>query len=244
VLFRSLGLSFGNLHLGLSIRPTIFGYSEISAAPLLSSFLSGGDLRLDTLFSNAVFFGSGLGLDIGAVYELGPFTFGAAAKDLFGTQIAYRTAPFDEYLQALMAASLPLGSELTEAQQAAAWTIPTKINFGAQFHPDLGVTSFLFDPSVSVDLLDVTGMLRTLRAGEQITGDQVISMLNFGTEINLLRFLTVRAGYYGGYLSAGLGLDLYVVELQSAIAGDFGRDDSGAWGFSNVGASLEFAIRF
>jgi hypothetical protein len=239
-----LGLSFGNLHLGIAIRPTIFGYAEIAAAPILMGYLAGGELDIATLFANTVFFGSGLGLDAGALYELGPFSFGFAMKDFLGTKIAYRTTTFDEYYQAIIAASLPLGNPLTADQESAAWTIPMKVNVGAQFHPDLGVVSFLFDPSVSVDLLDLSLALRTFQAGQQMTTDQVLSMLNFGGEINLFRFLSIRGGYYGGYLSAGVGVDMYVAELQAAVAGDFGRDAAGQWGFSNVGASLEFAFRF
>ena len=239
-----LGLSFGDLHLGLAIRPTIFGYSEISAAPIVSSYLSGGSLDLSSIFMNSVYFGSGLAVDVGALYELGPFSFGIGVKDFLGTQSAYRATTFDEYYQAIIAASLPLGSELTAEEEDAAWTIPMKVNVGAEFHPDLGVVSFLFDPSLSVDLLDLSLALRTFQAGQQMTTDQVLSMLNFGGEVDLLRFLSVRGGYYGGYLSAGLGLDIFVVDINAAVAGDFGRDAAGQWGFSNVGGSVEFAFRF
>ena len=242
-----LGLSFGNLHLGLAIRPTIFGYSEISAAPMVSSYLASGNFDgfdISTIFANSVYFGSGLAVDVGALYELGPFSFGIAAKDLLGTQIAYRTTTFNEYYQAIIAASLPLGSELTAAEEEAAWSIPMKVNVGAEFHPDLGVVSFLFDPSISVDLLDLSLALRTFQSGQQMTTDQILSMLNFGGEMNLLRFLSIRGGYYGGYLSAGIGLDLFVVDINAAIAGDFGRDAAGQWGFSNVGGSVEAAFRF
>jgi len=242
-----LGLSFGNLHLGLAIRPTIFGYSEISAAPIVSSYLASGSLDgfdISTIFANSVYFGSGLAVDVGALYELGPFSFGIAAKDLLGTQIAYRTTTFDEYYQAIIAASLPLGSALTDEEEDAAWSIPMKVNVGAEFHPDLGVVSFLFDPSISVDLLDLSLALRTFQAGDQMTTDQILSMLNFGGEMNLLRFLSVRGGYYGGYLSAGIGLDIFVVDINAAIAGDFGRDADDQWGFSNVGGSVEVAFRF
>ena len=68
-------------------------------------------------------------------------------------------------------------------------------------------------------------------------------MLNIGGQINLFRFLSVRGGYSGGYLSAGLGLDMFFLDLNAAISGDFGRDDTGAWGFTNVGGSVEVALR-
>lgn len=237
-----LGLTFGNLHLGLSIRPTIFGYSEVAAAPIMASFLAGGSPDIASIFNNAIYFGIGLGVDAGAVYELGPFSFGVAVKDL-RTQIAYRSSTFDAYTQAIIAASLPLGASLSAEEQADAWTIPMKINIGAEFHPDLGVASFLVDPSVSVDLLDVASVVREYDPAVGITSDQLFSMLNFGGEVNLLRFLSVRGGYYGGYLSGGVGLDIFLVDIEAAVAGDFGRDESGQWGFSNVGAAIEVAFR-
>jgi hypothetical protein len=238
------GLTFGNLNLGVAIRPTIFGYTSVAAASLVADYLTGASLDLGSIFNESVFFGSGLGIDLGAVYTLGPFSFGASVKDFLGTRIAYRKSSFDEYFQALSAASLPLGSELTVEEASSAWTIPMKVNLGAEFHPDLRVISFLIDPRISVDLLDVSLALRTAQSGEEITSDVLLSMLNFGAEIETLRFLTVRGGYYGGYLSAGLGLDLVVVDINAALAGDFGRDDAGQWGFTNVGGSVEFAIRF
>ena len=238
-----MGLSFGDLDVGVGIRPTVFGYSQVNAAPILASFLSGGALDFSTIFANTVYFGSGLGIDIGAVYKLGPFGIGVAVKDLFGTQISYRKSGFDEYYQALIAASLPIGAELTASEAGDAWTIPMKINMGFEFHPDLGVMTYLVDPSVSVDLLDVTSTLRTIQSGGQITGDQVLAMFNFGGQVELLRFLTVSAGYYGGYLSAGLGLSAFILDFNAAIAGDFGPDATGAWGFNNVGLSAEIAFR-
>jgi hypothetical protein len=69
-------------------------------------------------------------------------------------------------------------------------------------------------------------------------------MLNFGGQIDMFRFFSIRAGYAGGYMSAGLGLDLFFLDINAAIAGDFGRDDEGAWGFTNVGGSVEAGLRF
>jgi hypothetical protein len=238
-----LGLSFGNLHVGLSMRPTVFGYSRINAAPIVTSYFTGGSIDLLTVFANSVYYGSGLGIDLGAVWELGPLSLGLALKDVFGTHINYRSSSIEEYFAALRTASLPAGTDLSDEEQANAWTIPMKVNLGVEFHPNLGVTSYLFDPSVSVDLLDVTSTLRTISSGGEVTGDQVLAMFNFGGQIDLFRFLSVRAGYAGGYLSAGLGLDLFFLDINAAIAGDFGRDQAGTWGFSNIGGSVEVALR-
>ncbi|MFW6312594.1 MAG: hypothetical protein ACOC2N_01765, partial [Spirochaetota bacterium] len=239
-----LGLTFGNLDVGVAIRPTVFGYTRVNAAPILSSYLAGTDVDFTTMFASTVFYGSGLGVDVGVRWGLGPFSLGLAAKDLLGTQIRYRKTDFDSYSNAILAATLPAGSELSAAEQSEAWSIPMKINAGFEFHPDLGVLTYLIDPSFSVDLLDVTSAVRTWQAGEKVTGEQIVDMLNFGGELRLLQFLSLRGGYYGGYPSAGVGLDVFLLDINAAVAGDFGRDDSGAWGFSNVGGSVEVGIRF
>ena len=239
-----LGLTFGGLNLGISVRPTVFGYSVINAAPVIASQLTGSEIDFASMFANAVFYGSGLGVDVGALWELGPFSVGVSVRDLLGTTIAYQQTDFNTYINALQTASLPIGTVLTADELSSAWTIPMKINAGVQFHPDLGVLSGLVDPKVSVDLLDMTSAIRTWQDGGQVTVDQIVDMLNFGGEVDLLRFLSIRAGYYGGYLSAGLGLDIFLLDINAAIAGDFGRDDAGAWGFTNVGGSVEVAIRF
>lgn len=239
-----LGLTFGSIDVGVSIRPTVFGYSRVNAAPILASFLAGGSIDLETMFASTVFYGSGLGVDVGGLWRLGPLSVGLAVKDVLGTQITYRKTDFQTYYESLITASLPLGTELTEGERANAWTIPMKVNAGVEFHPDLGVLSYLIDPRVGVDLLDMTSAIRTWQDGETITADQIVSMLNFGGEVELLRFLTLRAGYYGGYLSGGIGLDIFLLDINAAIAGDFGRDAAGAWGFTNVGGSVEIGIRF
>lgn len=239
-----LGLTFGDVHMGVSVRPTILGYTIVRAAPILSSYLAGGDFSLAPMYANTVYYGSGIGFDVGALWELGPVSVGVAAKDLFGTRMSYRKTDFDTYLRSLLAASLPVGSELTAAEQADAWTVPMKLNLGVQFQPDLGAVTRLIDPSIGFDLIDVTSFIRTRRAGEAVSLDQVRSMFNVGGEVTILRFLSLRGGYYGGYLAAGVGLDVFMFDLNAAIVGDIGRNEQGRWGLSGVGGSVELAIRF
>lgn len=119
-----------------------------------------------------------------------------------------------------------------------------KVNLGLEFHPDLGVVRYLFDPSVSIDLLDVTAGVRVVQEGGELTPDVLLSMLNFGAQADLLRVFSVRAGYYGGYLSAGVGLKVFLIDINAAVAGDFRRDATGTWGFTDVGGAIEAAIRF
>ncbi len=238
-----LGLTFGSLDLGVSVRPTILGYTRVNAAPILSSYLAGADIDLATMFTNTVYYGSGLGVDIGALLRLGPLQVGLAVRDLLGTQVAYRKSDFDTYSQALLRGSLPIGDELTPAEQEGIRAIPMKVNAGLQFHPDLGALARVIDPSVGIDLLDIISLARAGQEGEMDLPEQILSVLNVGAELRILRFLSLRGGYYGGYLAAGFGMRLFIFDVNAALVGDFGRDTDGSWGFSNAGGSVELAIR-
>jgi hypothetical protein len=239
-----LGLSFGPMDVGIAIRPMVFGYSQAAAAPVIGAFFAGQTPDFTSMFTNTVYYGSGLGVDVGALLRVGPFTVGASVRDLLGTRILYRKAPFDEYFQALLEASLPAGSTLTSQEAADAISIPMKINVGLEFHPDLGTLSVAFDPTLSIDLLDVTSAVRSWQAGETVNPEDLLQMVNLGGQIKFLRFFTVQAGYYGGYLSAGVGAKLFMLDINAAVAGDFSFEGPEFVQFTDVGASLEVAIRF
>ncbi len=239
-----VGMTFGDVHVGVAVRPTILGYTIVRAAPALSSYLAGGDLALRAMFTDTVYYGSGIGFDVGALWELGQVGVAIAAKDIFGTRMSYRKTDFDTYYRSLLAASLPVGTELTSSEQADAWTVPPKLSLGVQLRPHLGALSQRIDPSVGLDLVDVTSLIRARQAGESISADHILSLVNVGGEVTLLRFLSLRGGYYGGYLAAGVGLNVFLFDLNAAVAGGFGRNDVGRWGFQSFGGSVELAIRF
>ncbi|MBN2049983.1 MAG: hypothetical protein JW760_06015, partial [Spirochaetales bacterium] len=106
---------------------------------------------------------------------------------------------------------------------------------GASFHPDLGGLSAIIDPEVSVEFSDV---VNALAAGEKI---DFLSTLKFGANARLLRFIDLSAGYYAGYASAGLGLDLLFFNVN--VAGFLKATDT-AVGYSDYGVSAEVALRF
>lgn len=240
-----LGLSLGSWDVGFAIRPIVLGYSTLNVGPLLSgAMMGGGEPDLAALLDNTVYFGSGLAIDAGAVYNLGPFRFGMSAKDLFGTSINYASASVGEYAEALMEFALPVGAELTADEQDSALSIPMKVNVGAEFHPDLGPLSFLIDPRIGADIVDLFGFLRAAQADEEFTAADAVDMLHIGGEAQLLRFLSLRGGYYGGALSGGVGLKLLFLDVNAAVSGDFAQTETGEWGFTDVGAAVEAAIRF
>ncbi|MFP4550594.1 MAG: hypothetical protein ACLFNT_07305 [Spirochaetales bacterium] len=235
-----LGLSFGAVDLGIAVRPMVFGYSRAAAAPIVGSLFSGSDPDLTSMFTNTVYYGSGLGVDVGALVNLGPFALGVSVRDLLGTRVLYQKAPFDVYFDALTSGALPVGDPLSPTEQANAISIPMRINLGVAFRPNLRI----LDPTLNVDLLDITSAARKWRDGESVNPEDLLNMVNLGGELTFLRFLTVRGGFYGGYLSAGLGLKVFMIDINAAVAGDFSFSGSQFVEFTDVGTSLEVAIRF
>ncbi len=234
-----IGLNFGKLSVGAAVRPTILSYTVVEPYPILQSFLFGDgntELSVASIFANQIIYGTGIAIDAGALYDIGPFTIGLSVKDLFGTSFNYRQTDINTFLAAVQQGGLPDGTALTEEQEANSWKIPMKISAGAQFHPDLGFFRYIFDPRISLDIVDVTRALRAHKAGEF----NPLEMIHFGAEVKLLSLLKVRAGYYGGYISGGVGLKLLFIDVNAAVAGDF--DSAG--NFSNIGGSIEAAIRF
>jgi hypothetical protein len=222
------------IHLGGDIRPMIRIHAPLSNADAVSVLLAlgtpGGNAfaALDT--ANA-FYGAGIGLDLGAIAELGWFTVGLSVRDLGGTQFKYNTASFGTVMSNLGSLfRFPAGSAVTGDQ----YVIPMDIAFGIGFHPDMGSFNRFIDPSISVDMHDLVGAL----AGTS----SVWTLLHAGAELKLISLFTLRAGLNQGYLTIGAGLKLLVVDINFAV---FTRELGAYIGDQpNSGATLNFAIRW
>jgi hypothetical protein len=149
------GLAFpvGPFTIGAQVRPTILGYTDIYPAELLLS----GDPS--NLFTEAVYTGFYLGVDAGALFDLGPFTFGLAVKDLLPLPVQWSSYDgFEAYAAGLQGGSFFGPNEVS--QEGLYRIPPMKVNVGAQFHPNLGPLNWIVDPRVNVDIHDVLGFLR------------------------------------------------------------------------------------
>jgi hypothetical protein len=83
------------------------------------------------------------------------------------------------------------------------------VGVGATFHPDLGRTSLFFDPRFSFDMRNIFGA---------IDGSADFwTLLHVGTEIRLLNMFAVRAGLNQGYLTAGVGIKMFFLDLNLAV---------------------------
>ncbi len=244
-----LAIPIGPFTVGAQVRPTILGYTDIYPAELL---LGGGDPS--AIFGSAVYTGFYLGVDAGALYDLGPFTFGVAVKDILPFVQWSSYASFDEYLAGLQGGQL-LSPEKV-ASQDGLYKIPfAKINVGAQFHPNLGPLNWIVDPRINVDIHDVLGFFRYINQEQNPleadkatlgTGYDILELLHIGAEADFLGgLLSARAGFYGDYLTAGIGAHLLFLDINAAVgASDLGETPDGNVAFRQLGLSLEVALRF
>jgi hypothetical protein len=247
------GLAFpvGPVTLGVQVRPTFLGYTDVNPQAFLLSAVSGGSPDLSKLTGD-VYTGFRIGLDVGALMDLGPFTFGAVLKDIIPFNFAQPSRySLEEYGDA-WTSGFPLGTgaELSQAELEALYQVPPlKLNVGASWRPDLGLFSRIIDPRISVDVHDVFGFFRGSDEGNTLRAEDhsIFNHLNVGADVKFLRFISVRAGYAGTFnraLTAGIGLNLLFLDINAAFAATELQRVNGDYQFKNIGFSLETAIRF
>lgn len=221
------------VHVGGDIRPMIRVHAPLSnsvALGMLNGLANGQDL-LSPLNNADAFYGVGIGIDLGAIAELGWFTFGLSVRDLGGTQFKYNTSTFGTLTSTLGSQlKFPAGTAVTADQ----YVIPMDVGLGFAFHPDLGSLRYFIDPSFSVDLRDLGGALGGTRS--------IWSLLHGGAELKLINMFTLRAGLNQGYLTIGAGVKLLVLDLNFAL---FTRELGAYIGDRpSAGATLDMAIRW
>lgn len=225
-----LGIKF---NLGADIRPMIrlhAPFAHDTVLDLLNAAMSGGDLLASFSSVNAMH-GFGLGLDLGAIAELGNLNVGLSIRDFLGTSFKYTENSFGTIMDSLASSgSFPdSGTEVTED-----YHIPMDVGVGVAYYPDWGLMSALIEPSFYADLQDVIGVIRDKRSPW--------ALLHMGTEVRVLSFLKLRAGLNQGYITLGGGIELLFLDLNFAL---FTREMGKHLGDRpNSGITIEGAIRF
>jgi hypothetical protein len=205
--------------------------SNTVAVKMLNALANGGDV-LASLGSGTALYGVGIGLDVGAIAELGWFNLGLSIRDLAGTQFRYNTSSFS-VLQSALTSSLqfPTTGTLVSADQ---YTIPMDIAVGVAIHPDFGTFNNIIDPSISLDIRNIVGAL----SGQVSPW----TLLHAGVETRLFSFFTLRTGINQGYLTLGGGMKFLVFDMNFAL---FTRELGAHIGDQPLsGMSLDAAIRW
>jgi hypothetical protein len=223
------------IHVGGTLRPMVRIHVLLPNADAVAMFtaLQAGDTLMTALGSADAVYGVGVAMDVGAIAELGWFTFGLSIHDVGGTVFNYSTDDFAT-LAAVFGSELrlPPGSTVTDR-----YVIPMDVSFGVAFHPVFGSFNKILDPTIHVDLTDMIDAI-----GGAITGDSSAwAMVHVGVELQIVRVFSLWAGLNQGYLTFGTGIDLYVVEINASM---FTRELGRFIGDRpSSGITLEVAIR-
>jgi hypothetical protein len=228
--FDVLGMK---VHVGGDIRPMIRVNTLLSnaeALSLLSTFATPNASIVTALNSANALYGVGIGIDLGTIAEAGWFTFGLSIRDLAGTQFRYDMNSFGSLYNTFTSQlKFPTGAPTTDQ-----YVIPMNIMAGLAIHPNLGAFNNFVDPSISVDLTDVGGVL----AGTSSPWTN----LHAGLDLRLLSFFTLRGGLNQGYLTMGAGLKLLFLDLNFALfTQELGMHIGDR---PSSGATLDLAIRW
>jgi hypothetical protein len=225
------------IHVGGDLRPMIRIHTLLPNADAIAMFnhlFIDGDTLITAMSAASAVYGVGVALDLGAIAELGWFTFGLSLRDIGGTVFNFSTDDFGT-LAAVFGSELrlPPGSAVTDR-----YVIPMDVSFGAAFHPLFGKFNNILDPTIHVDLTDMINNI-----GGAVAGDSSIwKMVHVGAELRVLRVLSAWAGLNQGYFTFGAGLDLFVIEINASV---FTRELGSYLGDrASSGATLEVAIRF
>ncbi len=208
-----------SIDVGAIIRFNYLGYSE--------AFYSGGINYGD--FSNIfsgfdVMAGWSLPIDIGLNLNMPlGFSFGVVARNINGNYHMAIVSDFDEL------ADDPFGNNSSN-----------RFTLSSDFSLDVGIAwcweNAWFSPTIAFDLVDLIGLCT-----DPFDFNSFIYHLNAGVEFHILSFLDLRAGLSQGYLSVGLGLNLWVLRLDMAYyVKEFGEyaGENGIDGFTvrfNIG---------
>jgi hypothetical protein len=221
------------LHAGGDLRPMIRVHAPISNSVALGMLtaLSDGEDLLTPLNNADALYGVGIGLDLGAIAEIGWFTFGLSLRDVGGTQFKYNKSTFGTFSTTFGSQlRFPGGSSVTDNQ----YVIPMNVGLGAAFHPDLGTLKYWIDPTISVDLQDLASVLGG--------GYSIWYALHGGVELKMLNIFALRTGLDQGYLTFGAGVKLLVLDLNFAL---FTQELGAHLGDQpRAGATLNLAIRW
>jgi hypothetical protein len=218
------------LFIGADLRPLYRVYIPVSGTDALALASDFSNIATN-MNAFSTYAGWGLGIDAGAIIKLGDLKFGVTVTDILDTKMNYSSMGVGELVSSLTSFSVPVGTEVTDTL----FVIPMDVLLGAAL-------TLNFTDGIYLDIHgEVSNVLRGVRALQNEEDFDYLSLVHAGANLSLWDFIGVMGGYNEGYLSAGLSLDLFFVEISAA---GFMKANTAAVGYSDFGASVEAAIRF
>ena len=200
---------------------------DINVNTVLGLISGSGDVDLSAV---DVLTGFAIGFDLGVIAEWKLLSIGLSMRDIGHTRYLYQLSSIDGIMNDPFT-----GTDYTGLE----YITPMTLRIGIGVHPDFGKFSKIIDPKVHIEY--VIPMIDSALVTSYEDQSFWVN-LHAGAEVKLLSFLSLRAGYSSGYLSAGVGIDLFIAELNAAIFSTETGSHSGS--SQQIGASMELAFRF
>ncbi len=213
-----------NVSLGASLRPMLRAevpLDDATARSVIRDAARGGLGLLDSLWSERALYGLALGVDMGALADLGRLRLGLAITDVGNTTFRYSDAKLGDLLTSVVTlAPLPEGQATDEGA-----TVPMRVRLGAAYAltPALLIHGEITDP-IPVLLGDA----------------DPLDSIHLGLQLALGKKGRLWLGYEASGLSAGAAWRLGPFETSIAAYGLDPRPDSSA----TPGIAAETALRF
>ena len=190
------------LRLGGDMRP-FFRADSVDGGWLFSDFLTafaGGGSIESVVNGELVDGGFGLAMDLGAQLQMGNLSLGLAVRDLSPSFVTSQET-VSQLLANLSAGTIPdLSTGYSEVMLPAVY-------LGLAWKPRL-IPGFL-EPGLYLELQDPVAIVMDKAS--------IWNLVHAGLDLRLFSFLTLQAGFNKGWLSAGAGVNLYLIELNAAV---------------------------
>lgn len=185
------------------------------------------------LENQQVLYGYAWGLDVGAIWEpLDSWRFAVVLDNILGSVT-------QEEDMAIGSVDDVLSGNIGKPNSDYNFTLDMSV--GMSWQPKVGAVR----PKFSLDFYDFIGMTRSLKEGESYSNIERLYIssaptflrhMRVGANVRFLNFLDVGASYYMEYITVGLGLDIYFIELF--------LEARTKHNFSDVGADLMLKFKF
>ncbi len=220
-----------DLAIGADVRPMWrLKIKDLGFNTVLDQLGGEGFSPEDLLANSDTLTGWAIGFDAGVLAKWRFLSMGFSLRDIAHTRYQYKTTN-------LITGSL--NPFTGKNYSGIPYISPMTLNIGIGVQPDFGrlnkFLAFKAHAEFKIPLINADEVA-------DFVEKSFWSILHLGTEVKFFDILSLRGGFSSGYLTAGFGLDLWIVELNAAIySQEVGRQ---AGDDQQMGVNMELVFRF
>ncbi len=220
-------LGTSSLSAGINAKLSVLMFNKKIGTTELLPYLSGGDSSLSDMEVTLAAGWAPL-FDIGATWEMGPFSVAAVLSDInpFGYNMEVKTTTVGEIKDIAKVAT----SSKFKVQGAPNLTLGGAYKY----------ESDIVDVKVALDARDIIGLF------DKNSGDfsfrKITKHIGLGTEVGLIDTFYFRLGLNGGYWTVGTSIDIFALRIDAAYFWQEMGSGSGESGLD--GLTIRFNLGF